>query len=88
MASLALDINHIQILDHTSFEGLDYIRNLSVSKNLYFSRIEKDTFTPLLNLEDLRFIKNPSLSWILPEAWPTNEDNLGVMFQVQVFLLS
>jgi hypothetical protein len=55
---------------------------------LYFSKIEKDTFTPLLNLEDLRIIKNPSLSWIHPEAWPTNKDNLGVMFQVQVFLLS
>ena len=83
MASLALDNKHIQILDHTSFEGLENIR-----ENFSFSKIEKDTFTPLLNLEDLRIIKNPSLSWIHPEAWPTNEDNLGVMFQVQVFLLS
>ena len=66
LASLALDNNHIQILDHTSFEGLENIRNLSVSENLYFSKIEKDTFTPLLNLEDLRIIKNPSLSWIHP----------------------
>ena len=88
LASLALDNNHIQILDHSSFEGLENIRNLSVSENLYFSKIEKDTFKPLLNLEELRIIKNPSLSWIHPEAWPTNEDNLGVMFQVQVFLLS
>ena len=88
LASLVLDNNHIQILDHTSFEGLENVRNLSVSENLYFSRIEKDTFTPLLNLEDLRIIKNPSLNWIHPEAWPTNEDNLEVMFQVQTLLLS
>ena len=34
LASLALDNNQIQILDHTSFEGLENIRNLSVSENL------------------------------------------------------
>jgi len=88
LASLVLDNNHIQYLDHNSFQGLENLRNLSVSENLYFSKIEKDAFSLLLNLEELRMVKNPSLSWIHPEAWPTNEDNLEVMFNVRVFLLS
>jgi Leucine-rich repeat (LRR) protein len=33
LAGLTLDDNHIQILDHTSFEALENIRNLSVSEN-------------------------------------------------------
>ena len=88
LATLVLDNNHIQYLDHNSFLGLENLRNLSVSENLYFSKIEKDSFSLLLNLEELRMVKNPSLSWIHPEAWPTNEDDLEVMFNVRVFLLS
>merc|ERR1711936_1250172 len=88
ITSLNIDSNDIQLLDHTSFEGLDKLQNLSVSEDLYFSRIEKDAFTPLINLKTLRMIKNPSLTWIHPEAWPINEDNVEVMFTLEELLLS
>lgn len=88
LTSLIVDNNDLELLDETSFQGLDQLHNLSVSHNQNLSIIEADTFSRLVDLEDLRLSHNPGLYWVHPGAWAGEDSESETVFSLKVFSLN
>ena len=88
LTSLIVDNNDLNILDETSFQGLEQLHNLSVSYSQNLSTIEADTFSRLVELEDLRLSHNPAFYWIHPGAWAAEDSQTNTEFSLKVFSLN
>ena len=88
LTSLIVDNNDLNILDETSFQGLEQLHNLSVSYNRNLTTVEANSFSRLVELEELRLSDNPGLYWLHPGAWAAEDSQTDTEFSLKVFSLN